>query len=355
MKLLLIFFVPLFGFSQVITSPIENLELELQNHFMGEGVWTNQIQFIGHPKAIARFETGSIGSVLQEQGFEEGIFLSTGLAYNDTIPFFGPNTTNSYSSNFSLPGIAGFNNFPLNIPVLTFDAAILKFQLTTLGDSLSMEFIFGSEEYNEYVGTSFQDFFFILIKEINEVNYTNIAQLPNGDLISVQSINNGELNSGPCINCQYYKNNAFNIAFPNFSNPYFIQFDGYTKAINISKQVVPGAIYEVQIMVIDGIDGSFDSGVFLKKGSIKTNSVKKNLAPGTFKLFPNPTKGQFSIQSTVFAKQIRVFSNQGQELFHQLVDDELTHFIDLSHFSPGIYLIEFQTETGITFEQIRIE
>lgn len=357
MKLLLIFFVPLFSFSQVITSPIENIELELQNHFMGEGVWTNQIQFIGHPNAIARFETGSIGSVLQEQGFEEGIFISTGLAYDDTIPFFGPNTSPNFGSDNNMAGISTNLSIPLElVGALFYDVAGLQFQLTTLGDTLWFDFIFGSEEYNEYVGTQFNDFFAIYIKELADSTFVNVAQLDNQSIISVNNINNGQNNDGPCLNCAFYINNGNGVnQEPYLSNPYYIQFDGFTKPISPFIPVEPGKIYDVQIIVSDVNDPIYDSGVFLKKGSIKTNSVNKNLAPGTFKLFPNPTKGQFSIQSTVYAKQIRIFSNQGQELFHQLVDAKLTHSIDLSHFSPGIYLIEFQTETGIAFEQIRIE
>lgn len=357
MRLLLIFLLPIFGYAQVMTSPIENLELEIQHHFMGEGVWTNQIQLIGHPNAIARFETGVVGSVLQEYGFVEGIFISTGTAFNDKNSFIGPNTTPNFGANNATEGIA--SNFPTPYELMgsqSYDAAGLQFQLTTLGDTLWFDFIFASEEYNEYVGSQFNDYFVLYMKEVTETTYVNVAKLDNQSIISVNKINNGQNNDGPCLNCTYYVYNGNGIdQEPYVSNPYFIQFDGFTKPISLAIPVVPGNLYDIRMMVSDVNDPIFDSGVFLKKGSIKTNALAGKSPLATFSVFPNPNGGQFTIQSTFVAQRMRVFSSQGQVLLSRELDATRTQSIDLSHFARGIYLIELVTEAGSVFEYVSIE
>ena len=82
----------------------------------------------------------------------DGLILSTGNIDN----LRGPNNTEAATTIYNAPGdplittIAGNNSF---------DACALEFDVVPVGDTLRFNFTFASEEYDEYVGTPFNDFF----------------------------------------------------------------------------------------------------------------------------------------------------------------------------------------------------
>ncbi|HBG45540.1 MAG TPA: PEP-CTERM sorting domain-containing protein [Deltaproteobacteria bacterium] len=86
-------------------------------------------------------------------GIGSGVVLSTGNVnnYND-----GPNTIGSKSTNYGtagqadLTGLAGYT---------TYDAALLLFDFVAGNTQFSFDFVFGSDEYPEYVGSQFNDVF----------------------------------------------------------------------------------------------------------------------------------------------------------------------------------------------------
>lgn len=62
-------------------------------------------------------------------------------------------------------------------------------------DEITFEYIFGSEEYPEWVGTTFNDIFAFLVSgpgivgDPNIANQENIATLPDGTFIQINSVN----------------------------------------------------------------------------------------------------------------------------------------------------------------------
>ena len=91
----------------------------------------------------------------------------------------------------------------------TNDAAVLEFDFIPTGDSLSFNYSFGSDEYNEYVCGSVNDAFgfFLSGPGINGAysnNAINLAIIPetDGTPVTINSVNNGSVGSaGIASNC----------------------------------------------------------------------------------------------------------------------------------------------------------
>ena len=58
---------------------------------------------------------------------------------------------------------------------------------------------------------------------------------------------------------------------PQLSDPTVTNFDGFTVPLTASSAVIPCQTYHLKIAIADVVDGSFDSGVFLKGGSLNSN------------------------------------------------------------------------------------
>jgi hypothetical protein len=105
----------------------------------------------------------------------------------------------------------------------------------------NVSFVFGSEEYPEFVSGSFNDGFGIFISGPNPAggNYNNynIARLPNGQLVSIDNVNAN-------TNAQYYNTN----------NTGVIQYDGYTDGLTAQLSVIPCSTYHVKIIIADARD-----------------------------------------------------------------------------------------------------
>lgn len=353
MKFIFLFF-PYTFFAQVVTNSIIDFQQQIEQQLLGEGVEVYNVHYQGHPQAIGYFETGQLGSVLNEQDFLEGIFLSTGFVYADTILTYGPNNSSHFGKNLETIGselIENLDSIPDNLT--TYDAAKLSFDIKTYGDTLNIEFIYASEEYNEYVGSQFQDVFACLFKGAEDTVYENIAKFQTADLITVNTINNGQNNSGPCQNCSHYVYNGNGTDLPYSVNPYYIQFDGFTKAIKLKIPVEPLKIYSLIFVIADSGDAIYDSGVFLKKGAVRTNSSKDKKAEIKYKIFPNPSDKEIWIHNDGFIGEITIFSMLGTQVLSEKATFQNEAKIDISTLETGAYLVTIDNE-GIRYHSMLV-
>jgi len=147
---------------------------------------------------------------------------------------------------------------------LSNDACIIELDVFASTNELTFEYIFGSEEYPEYVNDLFNDIFAFLISgpgitgDPNIANQLNIAVLPDGNNtpIEINSVNN-------LINWEYYRNNSGGLS---------TQYDGLTsdllgvkKSLTARAQVIPCNTYHLKLAIADRGDFSFDSGVFISE------------------------------------------------------------------------------------------
>ena len=241
-----------------------------------EGVNPSQIKnitFTGTPGAVGYFSGGYFSGFQHPQG----IVMSSGFA--ETLA--KSNDCNSQNANGQTGGgsdedLADLTNVGIN------DACVIEFDFKPSGDSVKFNFLFGSEEYHEYV-TSYNDVFgfFLSGPGINgdySNNSINIAEIPGTHQpVSIYNINCGyhaagcnvTLDGGP--NCDLLVDNT------NTSNNGYSQvaLDAYTLPFVADNEVQSCQWYHIKLAIGDAGDNLYDSGVFLEKGSFDPGNVEE--------------------------------------------------------------------------------
>lgn len=232
------------AFSQITTS-INPTIAQMQALLQGNGVVVTGLNITCPAGAYATFNNGSAAL----GGLNSGILLTTGTASNVGGP---PTIDNSTSAGGG--GSALGNSLSGGT---TYDGCYINFLITPACSTLSISYVFASEEYPEYVNFGANDVFGFVISGPNpsggNYNQTNIAVLPGTSTpVSIDNVNNGTANAGPCTNCGYY-----------IADPPGLVYDGKTTVLTASTTVTPCQTYTMTIGVWDVFDGYFDSGVFL--------------------------------------------------------------------------------------------
>jgi SprB repeat/Secretion system C-terminal sorting domain len=236
---------------------ISNPLLQIIQSLVGPGVTVSNIQTT-LPKTSDIY--GSFSGGTNVVGMDHGLIMTSGSVFNA----LGPNISPSTSQNNGLPGY-------LAIDTAGFDAAVISFDVVSNTSFLSFKYVFASEEYNEYVGSQFNDDFAFLISGPGIPAGTNIAMIPGTN--TPVDINNVNLASNP----QYYINNdsSQNADPVRFAN---LEYDGLTTVLVTSAiTVVPGATYTITLVIQDVSDAIYDSGVFIEGGSITSDSCVLSL------------------------------------------------------------------------------
>src|SRR5690606_2774187 len=85
----------------------------------------------------------------------------------------------------------------------------------------------------------------------------------------------------------------------------------------------------------------------INKKPITTAIYHPDTKSNKFRIYPNPTPGQFNIISPEHISNIRIFDLTGR-LIKQSYDTE----IDISNQSSGLYIVEIRTKNQIHVEKI---
>ncbi len=210
----------------------------------GSGVTIDgsSINYVGAATQGATFTDGIASGI----GIENGILLTSG----DATLAPGPNSGSSAGSSLDTAGDADLS--ALVGGTGTNDANILEFDFTTTTGDLFFDFVFASEEYNEFL--DFIDPFGLF------VNGVNFALAPDGQPISVGTINCGASGtdlSGP--NCSSFNDNT--------SGTFDIEYDGFTDVFTASILGLGAGTHTMKFAISDASDGVFDSAVFIAGGS----------------------------------------------------------------------------------------
>jgi gliding motility-associated-like protein len=176
--------------------------------------------------------------------------------------------------------------------VQTFDACALEFDFVALCDTISIAYVFASEEYDEYVCSTVNDAFGFFLTGPGYAN-VNIATVPNTTIpVSINTVNIG-VSAGGSPNCNL-TNTAYYIQ--NLGTTH--EYDGQTVRMRAVAAVTPCATYHVKLAVADGGDGVFDSGVFLEQNGIRCENTQITLqsnlsAPGLASAIEGCVDGAF--------------------------------------------------------------
>ena len=229
---------------------------------VGGGIQVSNVTSQGNNFMRGSFSNGHATNL----GLDDGVVLSSGNTHQV------PNVA-SYqaSTGYSLPGDPTLTAIATGT---THDASILEFDFIPTSDTLNFRYVFGSEEYPEYVNSSWNDAFAFFVNGPQPnglgqyVDY-NIALIPGTSLpVTINNVNNGTSNNGPCVNCEYYVNNTGGST---------IVYDGFTTVLTATLVVIPCQQYHIKLVVADVGDWIYDSGVFLEANSFSSTGPSTNL------------------------------------------------------------------------------
>jgi len=231
----------------------------------------SNVTFTGADIAAGTFSGG-----MDAIGFDNGIILSSGnITYVE-----GPNISDGTSMNNGLAGDADLDGL---IPgYYTNDATVLEFDFECeYLQVISFEYVFASEEYNEWVGSSFNDVFGFF------VNGVNIALIPETTTpVSINNVNCGNPYDPLTIGsyCEFFRNNDLSDG----GGAIDTEMDGLTEVFYATASINPG-VNHIKLAIADAGDWVLDSDVFIKGESFvclpPVIEVPIDIKPGSC---PNP-------------------------------------------------------------------
>ena len=265
-------------FSQIVVDINTYTPTQLVQDKLFSGCSTaSNISFQGDAMQIGYFTaTGPGATALGFPLNNSGIILSSG----DTRDASGPNTSGSTSTTCP-PNIHDPQLATITSPTAVNDCAVLEFDFIPQSDTIEFRYIFASEEYPEFVNSTYNDAFgfFITGPNPNGGNYLNqnIALIP-GTIapVTINNVNNGTSTptSGPCVNCNYYIDNS--------TGNWHIEYDGYTTVLTATIIVNMYQTYHIKIAVGDAGDRAFDSAILIEEVWLWGTSSTEIQAPSIY-------------------------------------------------------------------------
>ncbi len=253
--------------AQLVIDQTLTPEQLVQQVLVGTGVSVSNVTYTGNlENAIGSFQNGENTTL----GISSGVILTSGDITE--IPGFAGTQSNP---DIISTGNGAFGDFDLNNllqdPDTTRDASTLEFDFIPQSDTLTFRYIFASEEYPTFVN-QFNDIFAFFISGPNPngapYDKVNIALVPGTNLpVSIDNVNNGNTNTGPCVNCEYYINNWGDLT---------IAFNGFTTVLTAQVVVIPCNTYHIKLSIADVNDDAYDSGVFLEANSFSATGISIN-------------------------------------------------------------------------------
>ncbi len=214
----------------------------LASSLVGTGVTLVGASYAGSWNAAGTFTDAGA------TGISNGVILSSG----DIANVIGPNVSSGITA---ANGFGGDADLTALSGVSTYDASVLTLDFTADAQTVYFNYVFSSDEYNEYVNSSFNDVFGFFV---NGVNCATVNDSP----VSINTINNGS-------NAGSYRDNE--------SGAIDTEMDGLTVILTCEATVYDNQVNTLKLAIADGSDSVLDSNVFIQGASLTTTPV--NTAP----------------------------------------------------------------------------
>jgi len=246
--------------SQITVTNTMTVEELIVDKLIGEesGIEAFNFEFNGLPADMVTIQAGYFQNGSSVLGTPSGLILATGdveLAEEvNNSDGGGGDIIFGFYQDPDLNGIASGS---------TNDAAVVEFDFIPEGNTLSFNYVFASEEYNEYVNQGFNDVFGFFLAG-PDGNTINIAIASDGDVVSIDNVNKNS-NSGQYNDNDFGDFNPNPSPFPNF------QYDGFTTLLTATAPVICGDTFHIKLAIADVGDFAWASAVFLEEGSFGTN------------------------------------------------------------------------------------
>ena len=230
--------------------------------------------------ANGTFTTGAVDPI----GVTNGIVLSSGAATAIVAPATGPTESSSFAPSLADADLATLSGGT------TFDACVLEFDFKAAGDTIKFNYVFASEEYPEYACSIYNDVFGFLISggvTAIPTSYPtpyNLARVPGTNIpVCINSVNSAPTGTAYAIaTCNALgPGSPFAMYYVDNSASTMLVFDGKTTVLTAVAAVSPCDTYHLKLGIADVGDGAFNSGVFIKGGSLTSTIPTTITATGT--------------------------------------------------------------------------
>jgi gliding motility-associated-like protein len=268
-------FISLLVYSQITidnNAPNDNPTYLINDVLLGGGIIASNHSYQGDSVQIGYFDATNTNL-----GINSGIVMATGdiLVLDPFYTGFGAtisnivtdpdllNVANSVPPLLPSPFTNSFTVGSIN------DVAVLEFDFVPTSDSLSFEYVFGSEEYFGFENSQYNDVFgFFLSGPGISGPFSSPAFHPNGSVnLAIVPGSSPELpitissvNSVTPINDQYFVDNTGGLDT-------IASADGYTTVLTAYAAVQCGETYHIRLAIADGTDPGLSSFVWLQAGS----------------------------------------------------------------------------------------
>jgi gliding motility-associated-like protein len=266
--ILLLSFYSLMSFGQLTVTANQTAAI-LAQKLTGSGISIANANLVcaGMANGIFTVQTSNLG-------LDSGIVLTTGHAASVAG---GESGLTSYNNNTT--GDVALQ--PLSGASTTRDACILQFDLVPKGDTIKFEYVFGSEEYINSVCGPYNDAFAFFISGPGIIGIENMAEVPGTTIpVAVNSINNGVPGMyGALPNCTSMgAGSPFTSYYNNNTSGTTVAYRGLTTVLTASHAVNPCDTYHLKLTIADAVNGLYDSGVFIKAGSLQSATFSVHAA-----------------------------------------------------------------------------
>ncbi|MBK8424836.1 MAG: choice-of-anchor L domain-containing protein [Lewinellaceae bacterium] len=194
-------------------------------------------------------------------GINNGMVLCTGNV--NILP--GPNNSGSAYGGYSM----ATTNDP-DLDTLTngtqHDLSKIEFDFRPTSPVVSFEFVFGSEEYCEFVDAGFNDVFGFFISGPGISGNKNIALIPSSTTpVSIDNVSD-------VTNTGFFIGNSSTCGTPP-ANAAECQLDGWTAVFTATANVIPCQTYHIKLAIADVGDDDYASAVFLGANSFAAGGI----------------------------------------------------------------------------------
>lgn len=261
------------SFGQITVTNVQTPEELVNDVLVGAGVEISNVEF-NHSVPLAgaiQTQAGYFDATGTDFPIEQGVLLATGHVRLAE----GPNSSGSATDNEGVAVDPDDSDLDAIATTTINNEAILEFDFIPSGDSIVFKYIFASDEYHEFSTSSYNDVFGFFISGPGfagpfEFGGENIAIIPGVGLpVTMNNLNNGPANAGPCINCEYLVDNTGGLD---------VEYDAHTVVMYARASVECGETYHIKMAIGDAGDMSYDSGVFLEASSFSSNGIEVEIA-----------------------------------------------------------------------------
>ena len=338
------------------------LEEYVNDILLGNGIQAFNITYQGGDNQLGYLTGGD-----DVFSISSGLILSCDVAENLECPDEFVACDGCLGNGFSDPDLLDIANSVPDLIGGSFsvgsvnDGCVLEFDFIAAGDTVSFDYVFGSDEYELYINTQYNDVFAFFLSGPGITGpydspagfpdgSVNIAGVPNTDPnlpITISSVNSG-------TNPEYYVDNQGGTD---------VCINGYTVPFTASYPVECGETYHIKLAIADGTDTVLESIVVLEEGSFESNAVVQiDLSIdvggpeantiyedcGTATLsFERPVETILDIQEMVYINYGNSVATNGVDYGQPQPDGTLLPLPDSVVFAPYVSIVEFELTAAI--------